>query len=321
MKRQRSVDECVWCHVDGREENSHSLLQSLQARIEQLERQSNSRQPSPTTLLEEHQSTRHHSTADQSVTPTGNPHHEVTALEGAVTGEPQSEGYVGSSSTAWFVSLIRRTIDPHSKSSPSNSTLSPLSNPRKEQEVTNGHTPQAYKLPSRQKADALVHLYWEFVHPLYPFVHKKAFESIYDSFWTSESAISTPANSLHVHEARNICTVYLVLALGCQYSRTWYGAGGSRAAEAHFTKARDYFRYDPIDSKDDSVQLIQVMLLLVQYLKGMGQTNKAWDIVGSALRIGQRLGLHIGTTTEDHKDPIERELIRRIWHGCLMSET
>lgn len=323
-KRQRTEDECIWRHVDGRSDDSQVLLQSLQARIALLEKRSTSRAYSSSSAA-----TRQHEAESRSpvqtlgtMSDTGQSRRGITALEGAVTGGPQDEGFVGPSSTAWFMNLIRRTIDPDSAAMPSASAISRMPASRRSSEFTKTRFSQSHPiLPSRLEADDLVSLYWAYVHPLYPFLHKKSFERAYDVFWAGESPPRTPSRSLSISEAESVCTIYLVLALGCQYSRTYYEAAGSKAAEAYFNLAREHFRYDPIDSTEDSISLVRILLLIAQYLRSVGQTNKAWDVIGLAIRACQRLGFHIGATTEELGDPVERELVRRIWHGCLMFET
>ncbi|RSL90031.1 hypothetical protein CEP51_000891 [Fusarium floridanum] len=43
-------------------------------------------------------------------------------------------------------------------------------------------------------------------------------------------------------------------------------------------------------------------------------------VVGSAIRMAQGLGLHLPETSADRSDPGERELLRRIWYGCILMD-
>ena len=122
-------------------------------------------------------------------------------------------------------------------------------------------------------------------------------------------------------EKDSVSLIYLVLALGCQYSKE-PASNATKNADEFFTRARTACSYDLIDSGDQSLQQIQVRLLMAQYLKSTGSTHKAWGVMGGAIRICQRLGLHLPTTptASAFPNPVDRELIKRVWHGCLMVE-
>lgn len=77
----------------------------------------------------------------------------------------------------------------------------------------------------------------------------------------------------------NICLVNLVLALGCQYSVKSEAdpcvQHGSQQAAIYFKRARLAFHHDPLSDRVPSLQQVQVLLLIVQYLKSVRSTQKA----------------------------------------------
>lgn len=179
-----------------------------------------------------------------------------------------------------------------------------------------------YVLPPRQLADSLVDHYWVFVHPLYPFLHKPSFCEIYDTLWTGQKLSNTGCTNMKIDEATSVCILNLVLALGCQYHHK-HGVGTSIAtAEVFYKRARSFLRLNPTEPRNNTLQLVQAMLLMTQFLMGTGHTHKAWGVVGMAVRICYQLGLHrnADSSPETFPKPVQREIVRRVYHGALMLE-
>ena len=127
---------------------------------------------------------------------------------------------------------------------------------------------------------------------------------------------------MRVDKATSLCVLNLVLALGCQYH---HGAGPDKpeaTVEVFYKQARSLLRTDPIETSNNTLQLVQAMLLMTQLLLGTGQTQKAWGIVGMAVRTCYQLGLHraASSDTDEFPKPMDREVIRAVYHGTLMLE-
>ncbi|GKT88852.1 fungal specific transcription factor [Colletotrichum tofieldiae] len=69
-----------------------------------------------------------------------------------------------------------------------------------------------------------------------------------------------------------------------------------------------------------SIELIQCLLIMSQYLQSTNNPHQTWMIVGSAVRIAQGLGLHLPETSLELSSDSERDLVKRIWHGCLLMD-
>lgn len=85
-----------------------------------------------------------------------------------------------------------------------------------------------HMLPPRQLADSLLGHYWEFVHPLYPFLHKPDFDGMYESLCTGREFPNNACKVMRVDKATSLCVLNLVFALGCQY----HHESGPEKAEA-----------------------------------------------------------------------------------------
>ncbi|KAJ4990961.1 C6 transcription factor [Stagonosporopsis vannaccii] len=315
-KRGWTQDRCMWRYADGKEDVvSLTLVQGLERRIQELERQrgavasSQIIRPSMTT------SSLHANSPDL---PQPSPS-SISAMEGAVTGEHQTEGFVGPAAAAAFMDTVRRAVDPQ----PLGGRIAPR--PHLSREHLSFNSPN-HVLPVPREANVLVRAYWIYVHPIYPCLHKPAFEAIYESLWSGQPVPVSEVPLMQTARLSNICLVNLVLVLGCQYS---IGSGidpgvrhGSQQAAIYFERAQLAFYYDPLSDRAPSLQQVQVLLLMVQYLKSIGSTQKAWDLIGPAIRMCQRLGLHIpaASTSQTMTRFSDREIVRRVWHGCVMVE-
>jgi hypothetical protein len=63
--------------------------------------------------------------------------------------------------------------------------------------------------------------------------------------------------------------------------------------------------------------LVQYLLLMSQYLQGTVKSVQTWAIHGLAVKAALSLGLH-STDAARRFSPIEREMRKRIWCGCVM---
>lgn len=314
-----SSDKCIWKYVNGFQEvSSGASVESLHARIRELEEQikfAGSSTSNPQRLAHE---------AGGSLNTGGKAHTEssgsplaVNEIEAAATGEPQSEGFVGPGSAAAFLSTVRLAVDPRT-SLPSPKRVWP--------QAPQSDSPLDYVLPPRREADALLDLYWLYVHPLYLFLYKPGLQKIYSGLWTGEISCGGPSSLMQTSEASSVALVNLVLALGYQYSGKQANSGtrhaGATLAEEHFNRARSAFKHDLLDGAERTLQAVQVMLLMAQYLSSIGSTHRAWEVIGSGVKACYRLGLHRAQLFSEHAllTSANQEMVKRVWHGCIMLE-
>ncbi|KIW10996.1 hypothetical protein PV08_10295 [Exophiala spinifera] len=178
-----------------------------------------------------------------------------------------------------------------------------------------------YVLPPRKVSDELQENYWNFVYPLYPFVARKTFDQIYRSLWESAPLPDTHSHLMRLDESASMATLNLVLALGCQYCVQNEPGEAHEEAEVFFERAHALVPYDPTDTSVLSLQFVQVMLLMAQYLIGTGKSHKAWGIIGVALRACHHLGIHrIAISLRNPLNDQDREWVRRIYLGCVTLE-
>jgi hypothetical protein len=234
----------------------------------------------------------------------------VNAMMGAVD-EPQGHGFFGSSSAASFIQQIKTAVDAKVTSPearPSSMILGKVQlsslEPRQKSSTAD------YVLPPRKTADGLLEVYWRLVHPLYPFLDRYEIMSQYQTLWTGEPT-GCDENAL-------MTTLNVIFALGCQLSDNIEPSQREASSAVFFARAKELLDFDLWEV--GSVQTIQCLLIMGQYLQSTNSAHQCWIVIGLAVRTAQSLGFHLPQTDAQFKNGREMELARRLWHGCVMMD-
>lgn len=67
----------------------------------------------------------------------------------------------------------------------------------------------------------------------------------------------------------------------------------------------------------DSGMTVQLLLLMSQYLQGTQRSVQTWTIHGLAVKVAFQLGLHSARASKS-LSPLEQEIRRRTWYGCVI---
>ncbi|KAH7014171.1 fungal-specific transcription factor domain-containing protein [Microdochium trichocladiopsis] len=172
--------------------------------------------------------------------------------------------------------------------------------------------PHEYVLPSRKQADRLVHLYWYYVDGLYPFLDRETFQACYESLFSGTSAMPSSDERIFVSLLNSI------FALATELQEGYPSEQRAEASKEYYTRAQQSLRFNVWDG--GSVQVVQCLLLMGQYLQSTNHPHQTWMVIGAAIRIAQGLGLHLPETSARLGDARDRELVRRIWHGCILMD-
>ena len=182
-----------------------------------------------------------------------------------------------------------------------------------------------FALPPRSLADHLLAKYFERMYWLYPIFHKPAFERAYESLWrpSSEQPKEPPmpglglgscpgagSNTIVFHSALNT-----IFAIGCQFSDLSPPDKVS-ALQTFFTRAKSFVGLDMLDMHN--IGVVQSFLLMTMFLQGTPYPSRCWNSVGVATRVAQGLGLHAEPARGSPLSPLETEIRRRTWHGCVV---
>lgn len=164
-----------------------------------------------------------------------------------------------------------------------------------------------YLLPMHGTADHLLGLYWDEIHPFFPFVHRPSFQAQYDALWDRNA----------LPEARMFhCMLNTVFALSSQVNPKLRLEGRKSAAASYFARAKHLLQFDLFEA--NSLAQAQALLLAAQYLQNTKAATEAWSVVGTAIRIFEGLRLHQHGANAPAMTQCDQEMLRRIWHGCLL---
>jgi hypothetical protein len=167
-----------------------------------------------------------------------------------------------------------------------------------------------YVLPARRQADHLMSLYWKYVDPLYPFLHKPRWDRSYEAIFAGSAT--------DIEEHIFVATLNVIFALSVRLSEALTPEQRDEASNQFFQRAQELL---PLNIwHTGTLEQVQYMLLISQYLQSTDYPQSTWMVVGSAVRMAQGLGLHLPDTSADRSNADERELLRRIWHGCVLMD-
>ncbi|KAB8236445.1 Zn(II)2Cys6 transcription factor [Aspergillus alliaceus] len=182
-------------------------------------------------------------------------------------------------------------------------------------------------LPPRDLADHLLGCFWDRVYCLYPFFDRPSVQDAYESLWISCDKQDAKPSKLNIGLGGNsdcgprspvfICALNMMFALGCHFADISV-PDRNDIAHAFFLRARQHIGLDVLDIR--TVGAVQTLLMAALYLQSIPDPHKSSDMIGVACRIAQALGLH-ESQPDDFKDPLELEIQRRTWHGCVMMDT
>ncbi|KAI3573491.1 fungal-specific transcription factor domain-containing protein [Fusarium oxysporum f. sp. albedinis] len=175
------------------------------------------------------------------------------------------------------------------------------------------HSVDPVSLPERQFADALFRCFWDFIHPVFPILHRPSYATMYDHLWQQ-----VMPSAYHYKQTNDDvvfhATLNMVLALGCQRSEQIPSAQRNQFADSFYRRSHRLISIETLDFS--SLQIVQLLLLRAIYLHYTTYADRCWNMVGVALRVAQGLGLHLEQTAPS-KNQLKREMRRRVWHNCV----
>lgn len=238
----------------------------------------------------------------------------------ASSASPEPEGYFGESSTFAFVSKVQPTT--YARNNPNQHKRRRLSSTRSAKTPGTGladiglsppqETHDCYQLPPKHLADSLLDAYFARVHRLYPFVHEPTFRLDYERMYLLDGTSESVARSRPVW----IGLLNMIFAHGAEFCDLVPEQDSVELATAMVNNARRIV-FSHI-FKEASLELVQALLLLCQYLQSTLELNECWSLVGLLIRTAIGLGLHLNPPQSDGRSSLEREFRIRTWWGCFI---
>ena len=139
-------------------------------------------------------------------------------------------------------------------------------------------------LPHRRNADDFLHCFWEFVHPVFPVIHKTSFVTRYETLWLPETeTLKIGKDTMDVEEVMFTSNLNLIFALGCQFSELVPASQKAAMANDFYQRSRHNFLFDILDS--GSMATVQMLLLTGIYLQSTRNASRCWNSIGLAIRL------------------------------------
>ncbi|RSL52268.1 hypothetical protein CEP53_008152 [Fusarium sp. AF-6] len=161
----------------------------------------------------------------------------------------------------------------------------------------------------REQQDALLDLYWQGYHAIYPVLDEADFRRHYETLW-------------HNSSGRKPCPlVDIVMALcihfGSSYTASDPVALPDQPGYGFYTQSQQLIYHD---LEISSLKTVQCYFLSAIYLLALGQVNSASMMVGSAIRAAESLGLQFGHDHDEmpNDEPRSSTPDSRIW-TCLIT--
>lgn len=227
--------------------------------------------------------------------------------------------FFGGSSAASFAAQINSAVDSRLGKNQTQSSIEVINKPSDEAGTKqNGATTlhpdymnfPAFALPLRNLSDRLLQDYYDLVWVILPIHDWAVFKHDYDSIWVGAET------KIHIKPLH--CMINMALALGAQFSQVVQPDKRRELGQTFWERALVLF--DPRTQQRASLQGLQCLLLMGLFLQSTHQSHQCWMVVGSAVRMAQSLGLHLSRTTTSAENVRDREMLRRIWHGCVFMD-
>ncbi|KAI0639571.1 fungal-specific transcription factor domain-containing protein [Trametes polyzona] len=190
----------------------------------------------------------------------------------------------------------------------------------------------AVNMPSPEMQNYLLQLYFAYVHPFFPVVHKQDFLYHYNSF----RSVSAPyavgqSTQLSRHPMQRPCKILLLsmFAIAARYSErpeAQPGSGPSSSSRTGQQYAEDAHKLLDRKYQTSRPSTCQALLLLAIREFGMGAMDKGWLYSGMALRMAIDLGMNrnADSWTTDGKTPVftnaEKQIRKHIWWSCCICD-
>ncbi|KAJ4485754.1 fungal-specific transcription factor domain-containing protein [Lentinula aciculospora] len=183
------------------------------------------------------------------------------------------------------------------------------------------------ELPPIHTQDHLIDLYFTYIHPVFPVLHKNRFLSEYTARRTREnspSSVSSPKPE-SAQKVTNLLllSIFSIAARFCDDEAPKSPAGQMWEAGCEYLEKARMILTKIFDRSRPST--VQSLLLLGYREFGIGSMEQGWIYIGMAIRMAVDLGLHRNSDSWKHhghnlfsKD--ESQSRRLIWWACCLAD-
>jgi hypothetical protein len=254
--------------------------------------------------------------------------HDATDGMGAVSfSEEENTGYFGPSSNIAFTRQIVRAVKATLRSMP---PLQPTRGYQPEQQPQNHmlhvsrppsplhqridtddwrtENPISMALPPDEDCMRLIHQYFARTGVLFPYIHEESFIATYNTF---------KATNFRKVRRSWLGLLNMILAMATRTAVNSRLSAQEREEQSDTFFVRGWRLCEKQVKYSPSLEIVQFLLLLSQYLQGTSQGAETWNAHGLTVKSAYQLGLH-STDALKQYPPLEREIRKRTWYMCIV---
>ncbi|KAL1953674.1 hypothetical protein VTO42DRAFT_2385 [Malbranchea cinnamomea] len=166
--------------------------------------------------------------------------------------------------------------------------------------------PEDMALPEREFADHLISDYLTREYVNLPIFNLTSFQAKYRAIWLGGDGLE----DMDIFRATlNIMFALVSLSLK---------PNNRSDATMYFRRAQNLMNLGGFEQ--ESLGHVQACILASQYLLAVDNLSAAWKSIGIAISIAQSLRLHLTSGSQHLPKRYDRELARRLWHGCIIMQ-
>uniref|UniRef100_A0A0B7KLQ8 Zn(2)-C6 fungal-type domain-containing protein n=1 Tax=Bionectria ochroleuca TaxID=29856 RepID=A0A0B7KLQ8_BIOOC len=165
-----------------------------------------------------------------------------------------------------------------------------------------------YALPSEARTWSLIREYFQKTGQLLPFIHEE---------WFCATYFEMKRNHFTMARRTWLGLLNIIMAMAATLFVESNVSAEERIEESDVYYQRANGLCDKESRRNISVELVQYLLILGQYLQGTQKSVQAWTVHGLAITTAFQLGLH-SPKTNNRFPPLESEIRKRVWFGCIL---
>ncbi|KIW39315.1 hypothetical protein, variant [Exophiala oligosperma] len=165
-----------------------------------------------------------------------------------------------------------------------------------------------YTLPPEDYTWRLIKEYFQKTGQLLPFIHEESF---------CETYFQLKRTNFTMARRTWLGLLNMILAMATTLTVDGYPSSEERIAESDVYYQRANGLCERESRTNNSLELVQYLLIVGQYLQGTQKSVRAWTVHGLAITTAFQLGLHSPRTNQDFP-PLESEIRKRVWFGCIL---
>lgn len=178
--------------------------------------------------------------------------------------------------------------------------------------VTSYEAVDPYEYPTPEVARQLFNAYMARVHPTFPIVGKANLTTQFNKFVSGQ--VQRPPEKW-------LAIINMIFAIGAKYSHLiqadW--KGDERDHLIYFTRARLLSISSDTLFQHPDLQSIQIVGLISLYFMCVSQINRAWNMIGLAIRWSTALGLNMRNESTELRNSL-KEIRYRVWWALYTLE-